>query len=339
MGNVSFGIYFFADTVRADAEKYDLLLTAAKFADANGFSTVWVPERHFQPFGGLYPSPSVAGAALAVLTNRIRIHAGSVVAPLNDPLRVAEEWSMIDNLSHGRAGIAFAAGWHFNDFVLAPNNYEKRRQVTIDVANTVRRLWKGETVTLTNGLGQPAETRIYPAPIQPELPTWLTAQSDDTCANAGTLGFNLLTNYNHKTRDVLAKKIRLYREAIQRAHNRPGRVTLMAHTFIADDEAELNRIAVPALNQYLDVNLELQAELVKGIELTMTAEDKQFLRELAVRQFIKESGFIVTKAEMKKRVEELSAIGVDEIACLIDFGVSKDGVLKSLQRIADVMNA
>ena len=122
-----FSLFFFsADSAERYDQKYQLLLESARFADKNGFTAVWTPERHFQRFGGLYGSPSVTGAALAVITERIWIRAGSVVLPLQNPLRVAEEWAMIDNLSNGRVAIAAASGWHVNDFVLSPGTYKCR---------------------------------------------------------------------------------------------------------------------------------------------------------------------------------------------------------------------
>ncbi len=70
---VSFSLYFFSgDGSKAADDKYRLVLEGARFADRQGFSAVWTPERHFQDFGGLYPNPSVLGAALAVLTERIQ---------------------------------------------------------------------------------------------------------------------------------------------------------------------------------------------------------------------------------------------------------------------------
>jgi len=102
--------FFSADSAEQQGGKYQLLLESAKFADEHGFTAVWTPERHFQRFGGLYGSPSVTGAALAVLTKHVSIRAGSVVIPLQNPLRVAEEWAMIDNLSNGRVAIAAASG-------------------------------------------------------------------------------------------------------------------------------------------------------------------------------------------------------------------------------------
>src|SRR5215212_2173828 len=96
-------------------DKYRLLTEGAKFADTHGFTAVWTPERHFHPFGGLYPNPSVTSAAIAAVTERVMIRAGSVVAPLHHPLRIAEEWSVVDNISGGRVGLSFASGWHAVD--------------------------------------------------------------------------------------------------------------------------------------------------------------------------------------------------------------------------------
>src|SRR5690606_18932073 len=77
--------YFASDEGERASEKYRLLLEGARFADEHGFSAVWTPERHFHAFGGLYPNPSVASAALAVITKRVKIRAGSCVSPLHHP--------------------------------------------------------------------------------------------------------------------------------------------------------------------------------------------------------------------------------------------------------------
>ena len=118
---MKFGLLFFAasdDSLAAD--RYRLVVESARFGDRAGFSSVWLPERHFTRFGGLYPNPAVLHAALAMCTSTIRLNAGSVVAPLHHPARIAEEWSVVDNLSHGRVGISFASGWNPDDFVFFP---------------------------------------------------------------------------------------------------------------------------------------------------------------------------------------------------------------------------
>ena len=114
---IDFSLFYFSGDEAEDAStgKYRLLLEGARFADANGFCAVWTPERHFHAFGGLYPNPAVTAAAVAVVTERVGIRAGSVVLPLHHPVEVAEAWSVVDNLSDGRVGVAFASGWQPNE--------------------------------------------------------------------------------------------------------------------------------------------------------------------------------------------------------------------------------
>ncbi len=172
---MDFSLFYFASAdVGESADKYQLLIEGAKFADTHGFAAVWTPERHFYAFGGLYPNPSVTSAAVATVTERIQIRAGSVVLPLHDPLRVAEEWAVVDNLSHGRVGISFASGWQPNDFVFAPENYVNRKEVMRHGIETVRRLWRGERIRRRDGNGSEIEIGILPRPIQRELPIWVT---------------------------------------------------------------------------------------------------------------------------------------------------------------------
>ncbi len=110
-GRMDFSLFYFASAAQTAAEdSYRLLIEGAKFADRHGFKAVWTPERHFHSFGGLFPNPSLTSAAIAAITERVQIRAGSVVLPLHHPVRVAEEWAVVDNLSNGRVGISFASG-------------------------------------------------------------------------------------------------------------------------------------------------------------------------------------------------------------------------------------
>jgi len=152
---VMFSLYFFGHyPAEFRAGKYDLLFEAARYGDRHGFSALWFPERHFHPFGGLSPNPSVLAAALARETERIALRAGSVVLPLHHPLRVAEEWSLVDNLSGGRVGLSYASGWHPNDFALAPEAYGRHRDLMFERIEEVRRLWRGEALRVRDGAGK-----------------------------------------------------------------------------------------------------------------------------------------------------------------------------------------
>jgi natural product biosynthesis luciferase-like monooxygenase protein len=337
--------FFNADAAERKQGHYDLLLQSARFADENGFTAVWVPERHFQRFGGLYGSPSITGAALAVLTSRVSIRAGSVVLPLQNPLRVAEEWAMIDNLSNGRVAIAAASGWHVNDFVLSPNTYHNRVNDMLEKIDTIRTLWKGGCVSLPNGAGIMTAVRILPVPIQNELPIWMTGQSDETFFTAGKFGFNVLTaNFILKNSiNELRRKVGIYREASAKYHGRPGHVTLMAHTFVGESEDAINRIVRPALSSYIRINIGMQQDHSAGSKdrtsfSAISEREVEVMTQMQVNQNIQSPlSFIGTLDHCARQAEYLKEQGADEIACLIDFGVGITDVMASLARLSKLI--
>ena len=246
--------YFASNSGENADDPYRLLMEGAKYADANGFAAVWTPERHFHAFGGLYPNPSVTSAALAAITTRVNIRAGSVVLPLHNPIRVAEEWSLVDNISKGRVGISFASGWHSQDFVFAPENYTDRKDVMLRNIEVVRQLWRGEKTSVRGGDGRTFEVGIVPKPVQSELPVWITAAGHpDTFKVAGEMGANLLTHLLGQSIEELAEKISIYRRSLQGAGRAAdsGKVTLMLHTFLGDNLDEVREAVREPLSNYL----------------------------------------------------------------------------------------
>ena len=193
-----FSLYYFpADTGETSAQmyQYQLLFETAKFADENGFAALWTPERHFQKFGASYPNPSLVSAALAMVTKRIQIRAGSIVLPLHHPIRLAEDWAVIDNLSGGRVGISFASGWNTNDFILSPTAFENRKEIMYEGIELIERLWTGEVLQLPGIGGEMVNVEIVPKPLQRKLPIWITtAGSPETWTRAGQMGANMLAS-------------------------------------------------------------------------------------------------------------------------------------------------
>jgi natural product biosynthesis luciferase-like monooxygenase protein len=341
-------LFYFADDSAADGDRYRLLLEGARFADANNFTAVWTPERHFHPFGGLYPNPSVTSAAIAAVTERVKIRAGSIVAPLHHPLRIAEEWSVVDNLSHGRAGVSFASGWHATDFALKPDSYVGRRELVTEHIRTVQRLWRGETVTATNGAGDPQEVRIFPPPVQPDLPVWLTSMgSVETFRLAGALGMGVLTHLLlDQDLGILTTRIAEYRKALAARpdyQGEPGHVVLMVHSYLDETDDAARELVRRPLSDYLRSALELtMVSRMDGANRVdpsqISDEDMDFLVERAFdRSF--EAGLLGTVAKAEATIGRFREAGVDEVACLIDFGLPAETVLMGLRRLNQLREA
>jgi natural product biosynthesis luciferase-like monooxygenase protein len=331
---VDFSFFYFANHTGEVAEdRYSLLLDGARFADEHGFRAVWTPERHFHPFGGNYPNPAVTGAAVAAVTKRVQVRAGSVVSPLHNPLRIAEEWSVVDNISGGRAGISLASGWHATDFCLNPDNYADRRAVVLDNAATIRRLWNGEKVSVVDGAGKTAEVRIFPRPVQSEIPMWITSGGDvETFRNAGRIRAGLLTHLLGQEIDQLADKLGEYRKAAsERDDGWPGHVVLMVHAFLGDDNEAIRDLVREPLTSYLRSSLGLLlGSHTKGARKLDPAKlrdkDIEFLVKRSFNRYFDDGGLLGGLDKAQRVVTRLRDIGVDEIACLVDFGVAEDEV-------------
>lgn len=326
------------------AGKYDEIIAIARAADTLGFTAVWTPERHFQQVGQVFPSPPVLAAALAVATERIALRAGSVVLPLHHPLRVCEDWAVVDNLSHGRVGISVATGWHSSDFVLAPDRYASRRALAFEGIATLRRLWAGEAITLPDGTNSPVTVAPQPRPVSPWLPIWITASgSPETWMTAGRLRANVLSTTIGQTREELAEKIRRYREAYDGAPEQGGvpergTVTLMAHTFVGEDDAEAARQASAPLRAYLKSYVAQTAASrdADGRAVALGSAQLGQLTDFAVRRYLAWGSLLGAPETCASMLADLCALGCDEVACFIDFGLAGRDVLASLRRLAAV---
>lgn len=347
---VGFSLFYFsADENENTGDRYRVLMEGATFGDKHGFTAVWTPERHFHAFGGLYPNPAVTGAAVAAVTKRIGVRAGSCVLPLHHPVRVAEEWAVVDNLSGGRVGISFAAGWQPNDFIFQPDNYADAKTKTVEMIDTVKRLWRGETLTFSGPRGD-VPVRTLPRPMQAELPVWYTtAGNPESYELAGKLGVNVLTHLLGQTVDELADKITLYRKAWKAAgHKGEGQISLMLHTFVGDSDDEVKELVRAPMKAYLGTSI----SLIKGYaaafptfkkgpdgkapELdfkSLSAEEMDALLEYSFERYYETSGLFGTVETCAKIVDRLKGIGVDDVACLIDFGVETEKVLRHLKHL------
>ncbi|MFG3052202.1 MupA/Atu3671 family FMN-dependent luciferase-like monooxygenase [Kitasatospora sp. NPDC048239] len=332
-----FGLFFFANGDDPD-EQYRLLLEAAAFADAEGFSAVWTPERHFHPFGAPFPNPAVTGAAVAAVTRRISVRAGSVVLPLHDPLRVAEEWAVVDRISGGRAEIALASGWNPQDFVLAPERFAAAKAELRKGLDKVRLLWSGGEVDRPGPGGGTHRVRTYPTPARGGLPLWITAAgSPQTYALAGETGAGVLTHLLGQSLEQLEDNLAGYADALAAHGHGPERerVSVMVHTHLGSDREQALARAREPLLAYMRSSLNLFGLNTRpGADASPEAMDE--LLELAYRDFSRERCLLGSVEDALPLVESLAEIGVDEIACLIDFGIGTDAVLEGLHNLAEL---
>lgn len=322
--------------------RYDTVLALARLADRSGFHAVWVPERHFQDFGDIFPNPAVLAAALAATTEHVRIRAGSVVLPLHNPIRLLEDWSMLDGISNGRVGVSAATGWHPLDFVIAPDAYADRRDKAAAMLDELRSAWRDQTVQAVGPDGAEHQIRVRPDRVQPELPVWLTTSGrPETWSAAGAAGVAVLASTIGQTAASLAGNIARYRSCFDRrtAAATPW-VTLVVHTYVGpDDDVErqaVRRRVEGPMKRYLAAFVRQQASTGAAAGRLDAAAHADLL-DFAFERYWSTLSMFGTTRHCATTLAELAALGCDEVACLVDFGPPRAELVQTMARLATLV--
>ena len=173
---------------RADpAELARTAIEQCAWADALGCRGVTLAEHHGSPDGYL-PSPLVLGAAIAARTEHLRILLGALIAPLHDPLRLAEDLAMLDVISGGRIVPVVSGGYVAEEFAAFGAKLSERAERMEAIVPLLDRAWSGEPFE-HNG----TTVRVTPVPVQrPRPPIWMGGSSEAAARRAARLADGFL---------------------------------------------------------------------------------------------------------------------------------------------------
>ena len=184
-----FGISFSFQVHRELGEPWDKSyregIELAAEADRLGFDSIWVSEHHGEA-DGYCPSPVVAGAALAVAAPNCRIGQAIALAPLHGhPLRLAEDLSVLDNLSGGRVEIGLGQGYRPAEFEMFGWPYAKRTTAFEESLDILGQAWRGEPFDYEGRVFKVKSGLLRPPPVKPgSLPLWVGAAAPTARARA-----------------------------------------------------------------------------------------------------------------------------------------------------------
>jgi natural product biosynthesis luciferase-like monooxygenase protein len=344
---ISFSFLFFSDIRKdvTDKQKYEFVRDITVFADRAGFTAIYIPERHFYEFGSIFANSAVMASYLIPQTTRIRFRTAGISLPLHHPAEIVEWWAMNDILSDGRVDLGFGSGWNKPDFIYAPEKYAERRQICSDWIPLVQKLWCGETVAFPGPDGELIPIAVYPRPLQKELNVWLlVTKNDDGFLYAGRQGYNVFTMLYGNSFEAMGEKIALYRQGRQEAGYDPkgGIVTLMLHTLVHESHDLVhNAVELPFkayIKSSLDAHVQADLDARGATNESVSAQEKAKILDYAYQRYVKTAAIFGTVDDARKVVDEAIAIGVNDIACLVDFGVDYALVRESLSYLEQLIS-
>ncbi len=232
----------------APPERYRLGLEQIACAEALGYDTAWVAQHHFHEFEGGLPAPMVFLAQAASRTSRIRLATGIITLPLELPLRVAEDTSVLDHMSGGRLEVGVGPGGNHAAFAAFGRDPADRHRLTSEGLDLLRTAWRGGEL--------PGGDRLYP--VNPGLADrlWQATFSVEGGRRAGADGDGvLLSRTQPRPKDRPDMTVAEIQEPILDAYYaalKPGaapRVLASRSVFVADSRAEAMRLAEMGLRK------------------------------------------------------------------------------------------
>jgi alkanesulfonate monooxygenase SsuD/methylene tetrahydromethanopterin reductase-like flavin-dependent oxidoreductase (luciferase family) len=255
---------------------YDDFLEWSALADELGFDWVSVSEHHYAPTI-IAPSTGVMAGALTQVVRRARIALLGPLAPVNNPVRTAEEIAMLDHLSHGRLIVLPLRGT-INEFsCYAPVDPAKTKAMTQEATRLIQKAlsepepfaWEGEHF-------QYPRISIWPQPVQqPFPPMYFSGNSPDSALFAAQNRLGVCFSF-HSPQQVAAT-LANYRQEARAAGWEPTAEHMLYRGFIvvADTEAEAARLEAT----FVPANMAASIERNKRHQLAANGAAKQAIPE------------------------------------------------------------
>jgi probable LLM family oxidoreductase len=238
------GLYTFADLQLDEAtgkatnthQRITDLLEEIKLADEGGLDVFGVGEHHRPDYA--VSSPATILAAAAMVTKKIKLSSAVTVLSSEDPVRVFQQFSTVDQLSAGRAEIMVGRGSFIESFPLFGYNlkdydelFEEKLNLLLQLNNSGSITWKGKFTQSLNNSG------IYPRPYQETIPIWqAVGGTPESAIRAGKLGLPLALAIIGGMPEQFVPFINLYKDTWKK-HQPNGKTVQLginSHVYLAE---------------------------------------------------------------------------------------------------------
>jgi natural product biosynthesis luciferase-like monooxygenase protein len=336
---VKFGYYIlntYVPELDGDSRSiYGRWLDQIDAAESLGFDSLWVTEHHFRHFGGMMPSPSVILAAAAQRTKRMRLGAAVSIIPMHHPLRIAEEFAMVDQLSGGRLNFGAGRGMHPTEYEVFGYNWNDAQKRLPEALDIIMRAWSGEEFAWQSENYRFPRLRIYPQPLQqPHPPIYVTAvREPESFDMIGRRGHHLMTLPWIGSNEEQRGRVETYWRALRAAgHTVEDKdVFTMYPVYVGESDQQARAEVIEHWHRWRGFALEA-VNLAPG-----HPNYERVFGHLDYQAMVRDSravfGAPETCVAILQRIAKI--VGTTHVGLTFHFGgLSQDKVLKSMERCA-----
>lgn len=304
---------------------YKNTIEQVQLSEDVGFDSAWISEHHFLE-DGYCPSPAVIAGALAAVTDKIRIGSSGIILPLHNPIRVAEDASVVDNISNGRFDLGVVLGYRKEEYEGMGIAMIQRASRMDEGLEVLEKAFSGETFSYEGKRHSFENMTLTPKPVQNPIPIYIGAFEEPAIRRAGRFGYPLLIGPG-RTVDMVRDTLGYYNDEAEKAGKDPSAVEhiLLRETFVADDKDEAieggNKYIISMYKYYFTLGVKM---FVRGQQLKDL--DDPLFEHLAEERFI-----IGTPEDCVKEIEMYrDELGIDYISHRMVFPQAPHEVISGL---------
>jgi natural product biosynthesis luciferase-like monooxygenase protein len=318
------------------SELYRRWIEQIDAAEALGFDSLWVTEHHFRYFGGMLPNPQILLATAAGRTQRMRLGASVTLLPMHHPLRIAEDFAMVDLLSGGRLNFGAGRGMHPLEYSVFNADWATAQSRLPEALDVVVRAWTGGAFEWNGAHYRYPRLSVYPKPAQkPHPPIYVTANRDpESFRMVGQRGYHLMTLPWVATNELQRERVELYFDALRRGgHEAESRdVFVMYPAYIGESDAQARSEVLEHWNRWR----EFAAEAL-GLDPSKGEAYQKIVRHLDYDAMTSENRGVFGGPDTCARILKtiIKVVGATHIGLTFHFGgLNQEKVLQSMGRFA-----
>lgn len=314
------------------------IVEQAIYAEELGFNSAWLPEHHFNALGVL-PSPSMALTYIAAKTEKLKLSPATVFLPASHPVRMAEEYALLDLLSDGRAIFSAGRGYDKREYDVFEVDFQKSRELFFEQLDIIKKAWTQDKISYDGEFFKFPEIEITPKPVQdPHPPIYVASFSRGSLVKAAEMGENVMFApfAASLTYGGIKNAVSEFQQ-LSKENGYSGKKAICSYFLNVTETPEETEATKERMLQYFQglipafpedmsqapPNLRYFGKIVENLK-TKRTED---LGEESI--IVGDSDYVVN---VLKKVEES---GIEEVIIYFDFGViSHEETLKSMERFA-----
>jgi natural product biosynthesis luciferase-like monooxygenase protein len=339
---VRFGIFSIFDywpRVKSVPKYFADILELAQRAEELGFDSFWISEHHFTDYGGILPRPQILLAALAQRTHKIRLGTAVSLIPFDNPVRLAEDFGLVDVLCGGRLEFGVGRGlfgFEYDGLGIDQDESRARLEEGIDV---IRAAWQSERLTYRGRFTKVEDLAILPRPLQkPHPPLYVAAVSPESYEWAGREGHSILQVLYFAPTERTAEQVVKYRARLEQYHHDSGKLLVaISPTHVAATNERAKQEAAGPLMDYVGMVGGLLPTETKSEQYRAYSNLRPAMKKLTYDVLYSERPTVIGDPDQViRKIENLNRIvGIDEFVSFVNFGgMDHELTLKSMELFA-----